>query len=453
MDIINREMFADEKSRQIFDYRHKYYQTGDMEYILEMVVWEYRDFSRRVDELKEKIYTKLSSFKGNFIIYGAGVHAGLTKEYLKRNGLDDRLICYCVSDPACGGGSVRTVSEIDTEKNKCMVLVPDGQYSFEMIENLEKSGWDSDHYLLLPYTLIFDNDLNHEKGVEEIISNRENHFIVYGTDWSSILFNNIMRRAHRHFDFSIAELPGKSLEDLSYIASMKNLYVVVFNGLKKQKALEAGVPEDKIIQFCHLDELQYFDEDVVPKHVKGTREIFVDGGSLNLYSSGQFMRWCNYECDKVIAFEPDRRCVKICEEALTKMPKLGKVTELVPKGLWSSETELVFNEMGNYGSSSFVRNKGRGKEQVIPTTSIDIAAHGEPVTFIKMDVEGAELEALKGAQSTIRKYHPTLAISIYHEPEDIVEIPGFIKSIEPNYNLYLRNYHLDHTETVLYAIY
>ena len=53
------------------------------------------------------------------------------------------------------------------------------------------------------------------------------------------------------------------------------------------------------------------------------------------------MRWCDYECDKVIAFEPDRRCVNIIEDALEKLPRLREVTKLVPKGLWSGETELV----------------------------------------------------------------------------------------------------------------
>ena len=161
------------------------------------------------------------------------------------------------------------------------------------------------------------------------------------------------------------------------------------------------------------------------------------------------MRWCNNECDKVFAFECDRRCVNICEDALEKMPMLRKVTQLVPKGLWSGDTELVFNEVDNCGSSSFVFKNGT--EQVVSTTSIDAVANGEPVTFIKMDIEGAELEALKGAQETIKKYHPPLALSIYHKPEDIVQLPQFIKSLVPEYKLYLRNYHLDHTETVLYA--
>lgn len=204
-------------------------------------------------------------------------------------------------------------------------------------------------------------------------------------------------------------------------------------------------------KLCNLDEFQYFDDEIVPKHIKGKREVFVDGGSLNLYSSSQFLRWCNNECDGVIAFEPDKRCVKICEDILNKSQKLQEITKLVPKGLWSNETELSFNEVDNYGSSSFVIQCGDGNKQIIQTTSIDMITEGQPVTFIKMDIEGAELEALKGAKETIRKYHPILAISIYHKPEDIIELPAYIKSLVPEYKLFLRNYHLDHTETVLYA--
>ncbi len=350
-------------------------------------------------------------------------------------------------------GGAKLIEDFCDKKEYYLVLVPEGAYSPEMIENLEEHGWNSSQYVLIPFAILFDYEFNEKKDIKEIIENRDNHFIIYGTDWNSVLFRSLMRGANRHYDFSIAELSGKPIEDLSYVASMKDMYVVVFNGLRRRKALEAGVPEEKIIQFCNLDELQYFDEDIVPRHTKGKKEVFVDGGSMNLYSSAQFMRWCDYECDKVVAFEPDRRCVKICEDVLEKMPRLREVTQLVPKGLWSSETELVFNEVDNYGSSSFITRKGDGNEQVIPTASIDEIMDGGLVTFIKMDIEGAELEALKGAEETIKRYHPTLALSIYHKPEDIVELPRFIKSLVPEYKLYLRNYHLDQTETVLYAIF
>lgn len=69
-----------------------------------------------------------------------------------------------------------------------------------------------------------------------------------------------------------------------------------------------------------------------------------------------------------------------------------------------------------------------------------------------MDIEGSEMEALKGAENTIGKYKPRLAICVYHKPEDIIEIPLKILELNPEYKLYLRHYSYIHTETVLYAI-
>jgi hypothetical protein len=76
----------------------------------------------------------------------------------------------------------------------------------------------------------------------------------------------------------------------------------------------------------------------------------------------------------------------------------------------------------------------------------------EPVTFIKMDLEGAELNALKGAEQTIKEQKPKLAISIYHKPEDIWEIPNLLLELVPDYKFYIRHYTLIGAETVLYAL-
>ena len=74
------------------------------------------------------------------------------------------------------------------------------------------------------------------------------------------------------------------------------------------------------------------------------------------------------------------------------------------------------------------------------------------VTFLKMDIEGSELAALRGAERIIREQRPKLAICVYHKPEDMWEIPGFILNCHPDYKLYLRHYSISYTETVLYAV-
>lgn len=445
MERICEQDFADEKSKMIFRNRYTYYKTGDKEAIIKMIVQEYSDFSKRIGHIISELRSRLRK-EERFAIYGAGKHARLTVDFLKKSGLEDRLLFHIVSDGRKGGVNVRDINHL---LNSIMILVPEGQYAAEMLENLYSFGWDDDHITSIPMSVLFDNELERRNDLEDILGNKRNHYIVYGSDWNSILFRDLISVTGRHFDFSIADMQG---EDLSYVAAMENVYFVVFSGLRKDSAIRAGVPKSRILHLCNLDELQYFDEEIVPKHKRGIKEVFVDGGSMNLYTSNQFMRWCGCECDRVVAFESDKRCVKICEDALTRLPRLSAVTDIVPKGLWSADTELEFNEVDNYGSSSFVIQKGNGKTQKIPVTSIDQTLKGGFASFIKLDIEGAELEALKGARDTIVKYHPTLAISAYHKPEDILELPEYIKSLVPQYKMYLRNYHMDLTETVLYAI-
>jgi hypothetical protein len=69
-----------------------------------------------------------------------------------------------------------------------------------------------------------------------------------------------------------------------------------------------------------------------------------------------------------------------------------------------------------------------------------------------MDIEGAELSALRGAENIIKTHRPKCAICVYHKFDDMWEIPDFLWSIVPDYKLYLRHYHSTCAETVLFAI-
>ena len=88
-------------------------------------------------------------------------------------------------------------------------------------------------------------------------------------------------------------------------------------------------------------------------------------------------------------------------------------------------------------------------------TTIDRAVGEEKVAFIKMDVEGAELEALKGAEGVIARDMPVLAISAYHRQEDLITLLPYISSLhnqKEHYELYLRHHGVVQAELVLYAI-
>ena len=126
-----------------------------------------------------------------------------------------------------------------------------------------------------------------------------------------------------------------------------------------------------------------------------------------------------------------------------------KNVELIEAGLWSHNTFLQFLGEGK-GSSHIVLEEKRETEK-IKVAALDSCV-AEPVTFIKLDIEGAELEALKGAEHIIKRDKPKLAICIYHKPEDIWEIPYYIKMLVPEYKMYIRHYSNSESETVLYAV-
>lgn len=99
-------------------------------------------------------------------------------------------------------------------------------------------------------------------------------------------------------------------------------------------------------------------------------------------------------------------------------------------------------------------NQNIHKEIDVDVTSIDVYCRENNIQpdFIKMDIEGSELPALKGGIYTIKKFRPQLAISIYHSDKDFIEIPLYLKNNLENYEFKIGHYAPDIYETVLYAI-
>lgn len=173
-------------------------------------------------------------------------------------------------------------------------------------------------------------------------------------------------------------------------------------------------------------------------------EVFVDVGAYNMATIMELQNYCK-KIKKVYAFEPDPENYKNCERILER---LDVEVDLIPYGTWSKRKHLYFNALNS--STSMVAEAGEMCIEVMPID--DAIDPFERVTFIKMDVEGSELESLKGAKRTILKDNPKLAICIYHKPEDMLTLPLYIKSLVPEYKLYLRHHSRWDNETVLYAM-
>jgi FkbM family methyltransferase len=156
---------------------------------------------------------------------------------------------------------------------------------------------------------------------------------------------------------------------------------------------------------------------------------------------------------KVFAFEPLPAHVEVVKLNISQNAMNDRVM-ITPAGIGevSNHVAGIDEKLSSVASPGFSLI---GREDQVPIISIDefVESNGvEKINFIKMDIEGFELGALKGAVKTIGKHKPKLAISLYHKPQDFFEIPIFLKTHFPFYRLYLDHYTIFGEETVLYAI-
>lgn len=171
-------------------------------------------------------------------------------------------------------------------------------------------------------------------------------------------------------------------------------------------------------------------------------EVYVDGGAFDGDSIRLFIQRVGGEFSRVIGFEPDPATYRtLCANfSDTRI-------DLINAGLHSSSKTLRFH---NDGSRAATFTSEGGVE--IPVVSLDDTLNGDRVTYVKMNIEGSELDALTGAQRSIAKWAPKLAISAYHRPSDLWQIPFHMRALNPAYRLYLRQQDAGIIETVAYAI-
>lgn len=152
--------------------------------------------------------------------------------------------------------------------------------------------------------------------------------------------------------------------------------------------------------------------------------------------------------DELVCFEPDPNQFALTAKYLGEhQSALARRVTALPCAVYSRETVASFS----YSDTSFGSRILASGQTHVQCVSIDHVLPGFRPTFINMDIEGAELDALQGAEGTLRACQPGLAVCVYHSPNHLWEIPLYLHGLGLGYRFYLRNYTSFVGETVLYA--
>ena len=353
------------------------------------------DINKLYEEHKKEIYDidKIIEKEG-VSLFGAGQYGEFVSEYLIKNGY--KINCFIDNNPNKHGTKINNIEIVskdsDPSKNSKAVLITAHHSIDEIIEE--------------------------NKHLYKHIMSFEKYLAI-----------------KRFYDF----LNTRNMMDDNN--SKKILDTLVYAKITGCESLCQNIYSDN----------QYFD---IPKFKFGSiNEIFFNVGAYTgdtveriIYSRlGGFKH--------IYAFEPGKKQFEAMNIRIERLKKEWAINDnkisLVNLGVSDKNETLEFND----NSDLLCNRVSNIKENTIKiqTCSVDNFLNGKEINFLISDIEGYEINMLKGAINTIKNYKPKMAISVYHKPDDLLTIPEFIKNLVPEYKFALRHHNITFDDTVLYC--
>lgn len=183
------------------------------------------------------------------------------------------------------------------------------------------------------------------------------------------------------------------------------------------------------------------DEQYFEPFLECSKEVFVDAGGFDGDTAEGFLRrYPDYR--RIYLIEPSPVNIALAQT------RLHRARDIVYCNVAISDVggEMFFD--AEAGSASAFQTNGGMR---VPVSTIDELVK-EPVTFIKMDLEGWETRALQGAIRHLRKDRPKLAIAVYHAANDFLDVARLARSVHPDYRIFLRHYTQGWSETIMYFV-
>ena len=237
----------------------------------------------------------------------------------------------------------------------------------------------------------------------------------------------------KDFDYAAHEADFARVRDLLVDETSRNLFNAIVTYRQSGDIVDCPAPS--------LED-EYTPTDL-PRLAEPLRVI--DCGAFTGVAIHKFLK-AGYAIDSFAAFEPDPDNFAIL--ASRDFGRDFKIARrlCLPLGTWSKSCQLRFASDGSMAS----RLSDAG-DTVIQCVAIDDVLQGEPVNVVKLDVEGAEIETLKGMRKLIAAQKPALLVSAYHLPEHLYEIVDLIESWNLGYRFHLRVHEFNTFGTVIYA--
>ncbi|QYX49776.1 FkbM family methyltransferase [Pseudomonas tussilaginis] len=192
------------------------------------------------------------------------------------------------------------------------------------------------------------------------------------------------------------------------------------------------------------NETRYINELTLPA-LQGRDITYVDCGAYDGDSYEELIAQPQISCKQAFLLEPDpQNFARLVSQVALKQ------THAVCLPIAAAETYSILTFNAGQGEACSISLEGAGTS--IAAVALDQLLPCMPVDLIKLDVEGAEAQVLRGAEQIIRRSHPVLIVSLYHNPQDLWALPELLFDLCPNYRFYIRQHSPNTFESVLYAV-
>ena len=321
---------------------------------------------------------------------------------------------------------------------------------YEKNQGLYSNAIDQDMYALFNYINSTEADILYEQ-----IKGRYSWHEYYNVEYTKNLYNSMNR--YRFWgswnpeigDYGIIKERVDVLKNHS--ESLKLLYESLEDYSSKKVLCNVLLnwvyfSPEYLNKIMHSQYDHYFDYDII---TLSPDEVFVDLGAYTGDTAEEFMRETNCRFNKIYCYEFSKRNV----EKLNAVAKIDERIIVRPFAIGDKKGTIFVDANEDASSDRIAGDVSADGLTEVRMVSLDEDIK-EKVTFIKSDIEGAEMLALKGAKHHIINDHPKLAISVYHGNYDIYRVAEYIQSLDASYRFYMRYYggSLYPNEIVLYAV-